>query len=488
MQTEENVIPVESDVNQYLKKSRFMLDNDIEYLFKKFNIRKLLHISNINKRTGQTTENLIFDLFFIPFLMLTNVFLFVRTQYENTASKNKYYRLLENARYNWCSFVLNISFTVFSTMLEASKKSNIADEKPVKKPGSFYVVDDSLIQVSGKLIESASYLYDHVSGKTVLGFQKLVLGIFDGARFLPICNHLCNGKTKPKAKSKAKKYKKIPKAERIPVNCPGALEREMLDKTKLEKTISMLKQAQKKGFSASTVLFDSWFCFNSFIVNIVSSLKLNVICQLKNLPRPNKYLYRGKFYSLKELYAYYAKSRLRMVKKLRLKRSIIIVDLPESDVKMKIVFVQNEGKDKWHAFAATDVSLSAKKILEYYSYRWSIEVFFKSCKQYLNFGKEQMSNLDSIIACDAIVFLRYILLTYLAFNDESTIYEKFDSLRKVHMEITFGMRLLKFFFSKLSDRIQQVIKHIEFGGYTQAISMLKELEMEQNPDIACGMN
>ena len=488
MQTNENVIPVESDVNHYLKKRRLMLDNDIEYLFKKFNIRKLLHISNINKRTGQTTENLIFDLFFIPFLMLTNVFLFVRTQYENTAGKNKYYRLLENARYNWSSFILNISFTVFSTMLEVSSRSNIANEKPIKKPESFYVVDDSLIQVSGKLIESASYLYDHVSGKTVLGFQKLVLGIFDGSRFLPICNHLGNGKTKPKAKSKAKKYMKISKSERIPVDSPGALEREMLDKTKLEKTISMLKQAQKKGFSASTVLFDSWFCFNSFIVNIVSSLKLNVICQLKNLPRPNKYLYRGKYCSLKELYVYYAESRLRMVKKLRLKRSVIIVDLPESDVKMKIVFVQNEGKEKWHAFAATDTSLTAEKILAYYSYRWSIEVFFKCCKQYLNFGKEQMSNLDSIIACDALVFLRYIMLTYLAFNDESTIYEKFDSLRKVHMENTYGIRLLKFFFSKLSNLIQQVIKHIEFGGYTQAISILKELEMEQNPDIACGMN
>ena len=238
--------------------------------------------------------------------MLTNVFLFVRTQYENTAGKNKYYRLLENAGYNWCSFILNVSLTVFSIMLEVSSKSSISNEKPVKKPESFFVVDDSLVQVSGKLIESASYLYDHVSGKTVLGFQKLVLGIFNGSRFLPICNHLCNGKTKPKAKSKAKKYKKIPKSERIPVNCPGALEREMLDKTKLDKTISMLKQAQKKGFSASTVLFDSWFCFNSFIVKLVSSLKLNVICQLKNLPRPNKYLYRGKYYSLKELYAYHA--------------------------------------------------------------------------------------------------------------------------------------------------------------------------------------
>ena len=260
-----------------------------------------------------------------------------------------------------------------------------------------------------------------------------------------ISNNVCTSKRKPNKKSKAKKYKKIPKSEKIHHDCPGALERDMLDKTKLEKTISMLKQALTRGFTAFTVLFDSWFCFNSFIIKIVESLKLNVICQLKNMPRTNKYLYKGKAYSLNELFAYFAKPRLRTVKKYRFKRSIITVGLPDSKVQLKIVFVQNEGKDKWHAFAATDTSLSAKKILEYYAQRWSIEVFFKSCKQYLNFGKEQISNLDSIIACDALVFMRYILLTYLAFEGESTFYYKFDATRNAHTINTFSMKLLTYF-------------------------------------------
>lgn len=175
-----------------------------------------------------------------------------------------------------------------------------------------------------------------------------------------------------------------------------------------------------------------------------------------------------------------------MVKKLRFKRSIITVHLPESNVKLKIVFIKNEGKDKWHAFAATDTSLSAEKILEYYSYRWSIEVFFKCCKQYLNFGKEQMSNLDSIIACDALVFLRYIMLTYLAFAEESTTYKKFDEMRKIHSINTFGMRLLRFFLDKFSALIQQVIVLIKNGFYEQATQILNELAESKHQDISLG--
>ena len=132
-----------------------------------------------------------------------------------------------------------------------------------------------------------------------------------------------------------------------------------------------------------------------------------MICQLKNLPRPNQYMYKNKSYSLAQLYAYIAKHRMRMVKKYGYRRCIITVSIPKSDYKMKIVFVQNNDEKKWHAFGSTDHQLSAHKILEYYSQRWSIEVFFKNCKQYLNYGKEQVSNLDSIIASDAVVFTRY---------------------------------------------------------------------------------
>lgn len=474
MQNTENLLPVESDVNQFIFKDRFMFDNDISDLFKTFKIKSLLHSANIKKRAGHPTNRIVYDLFFIPFLMFSNVFLFVRTQYENAeADKNRFYRLLENAKYNWRSFILNLSFRVNQAMHKGFKEKTGKDGKFAERSEEFFVVDDTITSVSGKLIEFASYVYDHTKGKCVLGFQKLVLGIFNGSHLIPISNHICTSKKKPDAKSKAKKYKKIPKSERIHPESPGALERAAIDQTKLDKVISMLRQALKKGFTASTVLFDSWFCFNSFIIKIVESLKLHLICQLKNMPRTNKYLYRGKNYSLNELFSYYAKPRLRWIKKHQFKRSVIIVGLPGSDVQLKIVFVQNEGEEKWHAFAGTDTTLSAITILENYSQRWSIEVFFKNCKQYLNLGKEQMSNLDSIIACDALVFMRYIFLTYLAYLENSSFYDKFDAVRNVHSANTFGMRLLKFFFNKLLFVIREVCELIKDGLHEKAVELLE---------------
>ncbi|MCH7733396.1 MAG: transposase [Candidatus Marinimicrobia bacterium] len=474
MQNTENLLPVESDVNQYLHQDRFMFDNDVSDLFKKFRIKSLLNYANIKKRTGHPTNRIVYDLFFIPFLMFSNVFLFVRAQYENAqANKNRFYRLLENAEYNWCSFILNLSYRVNQAMHVEPKEIARSDEKSTNHGTEFFVVDDTITSVSGKLIELTSYVYDHVKGKSVLGFQKLVLGLFNGSHFIPISKHICTSKKKPNAKSKATKYKKIPKSERIHPDSPGAWERASIDQTKLDKVISMLRQALKKGFKASTVLFDSWFCFNSFIIKIVDTLKLNVICQLKNMPRTNKYLYKGKCYSLKELFGYYAKPRLRMIKKHQLKRSILVVGLPGSKIQLKIVFIQNEGEEKWHAFAATDTRLSAITILEYYSQRWSIEVFFKNCKQYLNFGKEQMSNLDSIIACDALVFMRYIFLTYLAYQHKSTFYDKFDAIRDVHTVNTFGMRLLKFFLNKILFVVREACALIRDGFQEKAVELLE---------------
>jgi len=489
MQSTKNLLPVESDVNQYLQQDRFMFDNDVSDLFKRFKIKSLLNYANIKKRTGHPTNRIIYDLFFIPLLMFSNVYLFVRAQYENAeAHKNRFYRLLDNAQYNWRSFILNLSYRVSRAMRPEPKEIPQSDEESKDQSREFFVVDDTITSVSGKLIELASYVYDHVKGKSVLGFQKLVLGLFNGSHFIPISNHICTGKKKPKAKSKATRYKKIPKSERIHPDSPGACERASIDQTKLDKVISMLRQALRKGFTASAVLFDSWFCFNSFIIRIVESLKLNVICQLKNMPRTNKYLYRGKCYSLKELFGHYAMPRLRMIKRYQFKRSILVVGLPGSNVQLKIVFVQNEGEEKWHAFAATDTSLSAVTILENYSQRWSIEVFFKNCKQYLNFGKEQMSNLDSIIACDALVFMRYIFLTYLAYQDKSTFYDKFDALRNVHTTNTFGMRLIKFFLNQILFVIREACTLIKDGFHEKAIEVLQSFVYPHGEPVPIGLN
>jgi len=463
MRDEFDVHPVQSDVNELLSEEQFMFDTTISDVFNHFRIKSLLKACNIIKRTGHSVNQIIFDLFLIPFLAMSNVFLFVRSQYEQaTSEKNRYYRFLENAKFNWRLFILNLSHKINQEINQQAETIK------------FFVLDDTIIQVTGKLIECVSYVYDHVSGKAVLGFQKLVLGIFNGAHFLPISHRICSGSKTPNAKSNARKYKKIPKSERIAPDSAGAVEREQLDQTKLKKAISMLKEALKKGFDAQIVLFDSWFCFNRFIMD-VTKLGLHVICQLKNMPRTNRYLYKGNSYSLKELFAYYAKSKLRMVKKYQFKRAVLVVSVADSEIKMKIVFVQNQASQDWHAFASTNTTISAQKILEYYSQRWSIEVFFKNCKQYLNFGKEQMSNLDSIIACNSLVFIRYMILTYLAHQRKASFYERFSALRKSQTTITFGMRLLKFFLNKLQFIVQQVCNLIENKELEKALKLLKAL-------------
>ena len=464
MEDHDNLLPIDSDVKQYLDKKLVMFDTQIADVFNQLKIFSFLKPCNIKKRTGHSVDRIIYDLFMVPFLLITNVFLFVQTQFEQAESeKNRFYRFLENANYNWRLFLSNVSFQIH-------KKIKTEPDKEL-----FFVIDDTITTVTGKLVESASYIYDHVTGQTVLGFQKLILGLFDGSHFIPITNQICPGKKRPIAKSKAKRYRKIPKSQRIDSESPGAIERKLMDGTKLDKAISMLKAAQRKGFSASTILFDSWYCFNSFIIKLVEVLHLHVICQLKNLPKANKYIYQGKTYSLKELFTYYGKSKLRMVKKYQFKRSCLTVSLPKSDVKMKIVFVLNNGEKKWHAFAATNTQLSAQKILEYYSQRWSIEVFFKNCKQYLNYGKEQMSNLDSIIASDAMVFLRYMILTYLAYLNHSTFYEKFSALRKKHSTDIFGIRLLKYFMNNLQFLLEEISKLIVTDQKEKAIDLLNSL-------------
>ena len=109
-------------------------------------------------------------------------------------------------------------------------------------------------------------------------------------------------------------------------------------------------------------------------------------------------------------------------------------------------------------------------------------MFFKNCKQYLNYGKEQMSNLDSIIACDALVFTRYPILTYLAWKDKTSFYEKFSSACNSHSINTFGVRLLKYFLNQLQFIITEIYYLLKEGYQESALKILENVALYlQNP-------
>jgi hypothetical protein len=91
---------------------------------------------------------------------------------------------------------------------------------------------------------------------------------------------------------------------------------------------------------------------------------------------------------------------------------------PEQWVKVRLLFVrgntgdtqQTAGKHDWAVFLTTDTTLSETEILELYSMRWAIEVYFKEAKQHLGFLKEQSNHYAAYIASIHLTAIRFCLL------------------------------------------------------------------------------
>jgi hypothetical protein len=79
---------------------------------------------------------------------------------------------------------------------------------------------------------------------------------------------------------------------------------------------------------------------------------------------------------------------------------------------LNLFFVKMGRSSNWHLLATTDLSLNFISLMEVYQIRWSIEVFYKECKQYLNLGQCKSSNFDAQIADTTISLIQHTMLSY----------------------------------------------------------------------------
>ena len=76
----------------------------------------------------------------------------------------------------------------------------------------------------------------------------------------------------------------------------------------------------------------------------------------------------------------------------------------------------------WTLLLTTDLSLSFVKAMELYQIRWSIEVLFKECKQYLRLGKSQNTDFCGQMADATLTMITYTILTlYKRFQEYETL-------------------------------------------------------------------
>ena len=335
-----------------------------------------------------------FEIFQFLLLMVfqgTNLYRFLGSKRQDIAcSKSTYHRFLGNEHYNWRRFI---------TLL-AAKVIRFFDTLTKEDRFHALVIDDSVIgRNRSKSVELLAFIFDHVIGKSIRGFNLLTIGWTDGFSFIPIAfNMLSSAKQE-------KRFKEInPKIDK---RTNGYKARKSAVMRKPDAALEMIAGALDAGIVAQYLLMDTWFTNEPFIKRIME-IGLDVIGMLKN--NKQMYHYKGKLYNLDSLAAYFA----NMNHPGDILGSVVVRTRKEH-IPVKIVFVRNRNKkSEYIMILSTDCSLSNEEIIRRYGYRWSIECCFKVCKSLLKLGREfQPVNYDTTVSSTALVFTRYIILEWI---------------------------------------------------------------------------
>jgi hypothetical protein len=394
------------------------LFNAISTFFSTFRIGNLLHKCNAQKEKGVP----VIDIFKYK---LCNVFadrsMYMQQKtgsFKESFSKNTFYRFLNSPKTNWLRFTTLLSKKVADAVEPLTSEDRV----------NAFVVDDSLFErTSCKQTELGSRVFDHTSMKYCKGFRLMTLGWTDGNTFLPVNSCLL-------ASSKEKNL--IGPVDQCDGRSLAAKRRKLAQTKGTEVMIELLKTAQNAGHHADYVLFDTWFSSPAQLI-AVKKLGLDSIAMLKKSSHIY-YEYEGKQLSIKKIFGICKKRRGRSKYLL----SVNVMVGKDEKIPAKIVCVRNKkNKKDWIAFICTNPKLSEEEIIRIYGKRWQIEVFFKTCKSYLQLISECHSlSYDALTAHVAIVFTRYLMISMeqRRSKDDRTLGEIFYFFTDEMADITFG--------------------------------------------------
>jgi hypothetical protein len=394
------------------------LFNAISSFFSTFGIGNLLHKCNAQKEKGVP----VIDIFKYK---LCNVFadrsMYMQQKtgsFKESFSKNTFYRFLNSPKTNWLRFTTLLSKKVADAVEPLTSEDRV----------NAFVVDDSLFErTSCKQTELGSRVFDHTSMKYCKGFRLMTLGWTDGNTFLPVNSCLL---------ASSKERNLIGPVDQCDGRSLAAKRRKLAQTKGTEVMIELLKTAQNAGHHADYVLFDTWFSSPAQLI-AVKKLGLDPIAMLKKSSRIY-YEYEGKQLSIKKIFGICKKRRGRSKYLL----SVNVMVGKDEKIPAKIVCVRNKkNKKEWIAFICTNPKLSEEEIIRIYGKRWQIEVFFKTCKSYLQLISECHSlSYDALTAHVAIVFTRYLMISMeqRRSKDDRTLGEIFYFFTDELADITFG--------------------------------------------------
>jgi hypothetical protein len=406
-----------------------------EAFIRNYKIQEVLAGAGIKKYRGLAVIKILKLIFSLAFLG-KNWYQHQRSSRysQKEIKKDTVYRFLNEARFKWESFLLNLAKTVICKISQLTS----SDREKV------LIIDDSFYdRARSKKVELLSRVHDHTDNKFKKGFKLLTMGWSDGFSFIPVSFRLLTSSVRSKILCQSE-YQGSQ-------NDPGQERRENASKSKPDLLMKMVEEVRNKSIEFQYLLFDSWFAFPKLITRLVAK-SVQVIAMLKKMPKV-LYRYKGRSMNLKQIHASIAKSWKKSQQSCSVYARLNEKNDEGEYIQIKIVFVRNRNnKADWIALISTDISLSDSEVIRIYGKRWDIEVFFKMSKTYLKLGKEfQGRSYDQMVSHTTIVFLRFMMIVELRrfSQDEKTFGDLFHEYGDEIKDLTF-FEALSIIFQKVS--------------------------------------
>ena len=390
-----------------LKANGVLIDNVFASLWRDIGMKTVLNRAGFNKRSGTSMSDVMFGLMLWLWLQKDSIGMFARECLQGAMGKDVLYDTMNREDLNWRKFHEQVAHKTVQVFKASGKKA--------------YVVDDSVKPRFGKKMPGISSHFDHTSGRHLMGQQVLTLGLSCEEGFVPLDSELFISQTKAIELHEPFEDGRSIAAKRYRTAQQG---------TKPEMVSAMVKRALTAGIMADYLLADAWFGTKAMIRLTQEAALVPVLRMKKNTMkyRLGEFV-RGKTVTgeldVQALYKRCVRKAWQPIRGQKYQAKIVDVELnlaeskdTEEWVKVRLLFVRGNagdnqapaGKHDWAVFLTTDTALSPAEILELYSLRWAIEVYFKEAKQHLGFLKEQSNHYAAYIASIHLTAIRFCLL------------------------------------------------------------------------------
>ena len=388
--------------------------------------------------TGHSCKNIFTLLLLFPLFAVKDISHFAQSSLYQLykCGKDVFYQFLNCPLFDW----RKLSFQITKQLISRIEKETHISGKPAVR---CLIADDTDMPKRGRCFELLSRIYSHVTHSYSYGFKGLFIGYHDGKSFfgLDFSLHGEKGKDRDKPYGLTEKQNRKRFTGKRSKKSFGQQRVDDYFKPKTDMLIEMIRRAISDGVRFDYLLTDSWFTNFELIKFIVTrKVKCFFLGMVKN--GNTKYLFGDNCLTFSEILRRLKHSRKSGDSK-RFKCKFYEHQVELKGIKVKLFFCKTAKRSKWHGLLTTNTDLTFEEAFEIYATRWTIEVFFKECKQLLRLGKCESRHFEAQISSTTLTVLQYNMLSMVKrFDGYESIGALFRQANADTVELTVKERIL----------------------------------------------